>query len=132
MGLMDPFNQVTQDFKFRPTVRLFSSTNFVTFCEDLGNDLLTTAYGFVENVFRAWHDLGVQTPSDPTNGNKSGVFWNPHSLDPKNETRSYARSAHYNGAPKTRPNYHLLTGHAVSKIIFDGKTATGVEVSHFL
>lgn len=90
---------------------------------------LTTTWGRVENIFQAWHELGVQVPPDPTNGNKSGVFWNPSSLDPKDETRSYARTAHYNGVPKTRPNYHLLAGQAVSKITFDGRKAAGVEVS---
>lgn len=99
------------------------------FCDALLKDFLTATCDFAENIFQAWHELGVQIPSDPTNGNKSGVFWNPSSLDPKDETRSYARTAHYNGVPKTRPNYHLLTGQAVSKITFDGKKATGVEVS---
>ena len=102
------------------------------FSETLLKDFLTVTCDFAENIFQAWHELGVLIPSYPTNGNKSGVFWNPSSLDPKNETRSYSRSAHYNGVPKSRSNYHLLTGQAVSKITFDGKKATGVEVSSSL
>jgi choline dehydrogenase-like flavoprotein len=43
-------------------------------------------------------------------------------------TRSYARVEHYDPASKRR-NLHLLTGTTVTKILFQGKTATGVQVS---
>jgi choline dehydrogenase len=79
-----------------------------------------------ENFFQAWHSLGISTPSDPNAGIKSGVFWSPSSLDPADETRSYARKAHYDRV-SSRKNYHILTGVAVSKILFNGTTATGVQ-----
>lgn len=127
MDSMDPFSRAIRGSNIRPIVR-FLLKKLLIFSRSstkISNHYLLP---IVENIFRAWHALGIQTPSDPVNGNKSGVFWNPHSLDPKDETRSYARSAHYDGAPKARRNYHLLTGHAVSKITFDRKRATGVEV----
>lgn len=81
-----------------------------------------------ENFFRAWHSLGVQTPKDPGSGAANGVFWAPGTLDPRTETRSDARTAHYDPIAGCRPNYHLLTGHAVSKINFVDQKATEVEV----
>jgi choline dehydrogenase len=69
----------------------------------------------------------VPTPVDPGSGNAKGAFWAPSSLDPKDETRSYARTAHYDRVIAERPNYHLVTETAVTKILFDGKTAVGVE-----
>ena len=70
----------------------------------------------------------MQTPQDPGSGAATGVFWGPSSLDPRTETRSDARTAYYDPVVGQRPNYHLLTGHAVSKISFKGQKATGVEV----
>lgn len=69
----------------------------------------------------------MPTPKDPGNGDAKGAFWAPSSLDPKDETRSYARTAHYDRVIGQRPNYHLLTETAVCKILFDGKRATGVD-----
>ncbi|KAL1619147.1 hypothetical protein SLS56_010235 [Neofusicoccum ribis] len=81
-----------------------------------------------KNFFRGCYSLGISTPPDPGAGNKTGVFWAPSSKDPSNQTRSYARSAHYDRVISSRPNYHLLPLHAVSKILFSGnKTAHGVE-----
>lgn len=81
----------------------------------------------IENFFRGWHSLGVPTPNDPGSGDAKGVFWAPSSLDPRDETRSYARTAHYDRVVTSRPNYHLLTNTAVRRVIFKGKTAVGVE-----
>jgi choline dehydrogenase len=65
----------------------------------------------------AWKTTpGVTFPKDGAEG-KAGVIWVPRSVDPKNETRSYARTAHYDPV-KSRSNYVLLTGHKVAKIGF--------------
>jgi choline dehydrogenase len=80
-----------------------------------------------ENFFQAWHSLGVPTPRDPGSGDARGAFWAPSSLDPKDETRSYARTAHYDRVIGSRPNYHLITNTVVSRIIFKGKRAVGTE-----
>ena len=82
---------------------------------------------WTDNFFQAWSSLGVSTPKDPSDGFAGGAFWAPSSLDPKDETRSYARTAHYDRVIGSRPNYHLLTDTAMSKIIFSGTTAVGVE-----
>lgn len=42
-------------------------------------------------------------------------------------TRSYAKTAYYDGIAAELPNYHLLTGHQVTRIVFEGTNATGVE-----
>ena len=80
-----------------------------------------------ENFIRAWHSLGIQSPEDPSGGTATGVYFGSSSLDPRNESRSDSQTAHYNTV-SSRPNYHLLTGNAVSRINFVGQNATGVEV----
>jgi choline dehydrogenase-like flavoprotein len=55
---------------------------------------------------------------------KTGLYWYPQFMDPKSVTRSYGRTGHYDGL--NRANYQLLTGSKVTKIVFDGTTATGV------
>jgi choline dehydrogenase-like flavoprotein len=81
----------------------------------------------IKNFFRGWAELGVKTPTDPGAGIKSGAFWAPSSLDPKDETRSYARAAHYDLVINSRPNYHLIPSNAVTKIIIKSSHATGVQ-----
>jgi choline dehydrogenase-like flavoprotein len=59
-----------------------------------------------------------------------GAHWIPNTLDPATQTRSYARTAHYDPV-KNRPNLHLLPGTKVTQITFRGNTATGVKVRLF-
>lgn len=91
-------------------------------------NLSITTNNWVENFFDGWHSLGFTTPKDPSSGNKSGVFWAPSSLDPKDETRSYARTAHYDRVIAFRPNYHLLTESAVQKILIQEGKAIGAQL----
>lgn len=42
-------------------------------------------------------------------------------------TRSHAGRNHYERVAGSRPNYHLLASHMVSKILFTGKRAKGVN-----
>jgi choline dehydrogenase len=82
----------------------------------------------IKNFFDAFHELGVTTPEDPSDGSAKGVFWVPSTLDPIERTRSYARTAHYDRIAATRPNYHVLPLAAATRILFDGPNkATGVE-----
>jgi len=67
----------------------------------------------------------VELPIDGAGG-KSGLFWHPTSVDPKNYYRSYARTGHYDSII-SRPNFEVITMHKVKKIDFDGTTATGVS-----
>jgi choline dehydrogenase len=100
-----------------------STTQMVHHC--LGRRLIPFLYA--EYFFRGWNSLGVKTPKDPGAGVKSGVFWAPSSLDPKDKTRSYARTAHYDRVIGSRSNYHLLTNSAVQRITIKNGKAIGVE-----
>jgi choline dehydrogenase-like flavoprotein len=78
----------------------------------------------------AWVDVpGVDFPRDGSDG-RAGVISVPTSMDPKNYTRSYARTGHYDRV-KNRPNYSILTGHKVVKINFStyGRSITATSVS---
>jgi len=85
----------------------------------------TYQYPATKAVIDAWREVpGVEFPPDSGSG-KPGVYWYPQFMDPKTVTRSYARTGHYSN--QNRPNYHLVTGQKVTKILFDGTTATGVS-----
>jgi choline dehydrogenase len=82
----------------------------------------------VKDFFNAFHELGVTTPGDPSDGSAKGVFWVPSTLDPVERTRSYARSAHYDRVATARPNYHVLPMAAATRILFDeSNKAVAVE-----
>lgn len=81
----------------------------------------------VENFWDAAIEDGVTPAPDSNNGSPVGLFYLLRTLDPDTETRSYARSAHYDRVIATRPNYHLLPEQQVSKVVFEGKKAVGVE-----
>lgn len=82
----------------------------------------------IKNFFNAFHELGITTPEDPSDGSAKGVFWAPSTLDPVERTRSYARTAHYDRVAAARPNYHIFPMIAVTRILFDkNKRAIGVE-----
>lgn len=83
---------------------------------------------FPELFFKAWQQLGISTPKDGANGGAIGAFWFPSSVDPRDRTRSYARTAYYE-PHKGRSNFHLLTGKTVTKLVLDGNIAKGVKVS---
>jgi choline dehydrogenase len=73
--------------------------------------------GEIEIKVDAWRGVpGVEFPKDGSAG-EPGVIWVPTSQDPKNVTRSYARTGHYDPV-KTRPNYSILTRHKGAKIEF--------------
>jgi choline dehydrogenase len=84
-------------------------------------------FGAIVQFFSGWLSLGIRVPVDPGDGKKAGVFWGPSSLDPKDETRSYARTAHYDRVIGSRPNYHLISNSIVTKIDIQDGVARGVE-----
>lgn len=67
-------------------------------------------------VRTAWTELGVPQQKEGAGGDAYGVFWFPSSQDPKTQTRSYARTGHFDGVAN-RSNYHLLVGHKVTEVI---------------
>ena len=72
-----------------------------------------------------WRDMpGVSFRPDSGTG-LPGLYWYPTFMDPTTATRSYARTGHYENV--RRPNYHLLTGSKVNKILLQGTKAYGVR-----
>lgn len=69
---------------------------------------------------------GIELPLGGHSGHH-GAFYYPLAVDPVTHLRSYARTAHWDGLD--RPNYDLLTGHRVNKVLLQGKQnlATGVQ-----
>ena len=120
-GFNGPVQSSYPVFQF-PSISMFSSSFGSQY---RGRYLIHIVH--TESFFRGWYSLDIKTPKDPGAGKKRGVFWAPSSLDPKDETRSYARTAHYDRVIGSRPNYHLLTNTPVQRIsIRDGK-AFGAE-----
>jgi choline dehydrogenase-like flavoprotein len=57
-----------------------------------------------------------------------GALWTPSNLDPRDQTRSYAKTAYHDRSAR-RQNYHLLAQQQVTRVLFTDKKATGVEVT---
>jgi choline dehydrogenase-like flavoprotein len=72
-----------------------------------------------EYFFQGWNSIGVPTQPEPNAGNGNGVFYGAISLFAKNQSRASANDAYYLPIAGKRPNFHLITEHAVSKINFD-------------
>ncbi|CZS97710.1 related to alcohol oxidase [Rhynchosporium agropyri] len=79
------------------------------------------------NFWNAATAEGIAPRRDPNAGDATGLFWLLRALDPVKRVRSYARTVHYERVKSSRPNYHLLPEHAVSKVLFKDKKAIGVE-----
>jgi choline dehydrogenase-like flavoprotein len=60
-------------------------------------------------------------------GNNIGAAWIPSTLDGKNVTRSYGRTAHYNPVAH-RQNLELLIKHYVSTVSIIDKIARGINI----
>lgn len=91
--------------------------------------------GETENFQDAMQSLGIAQSADQA-GSALGAFWSPNSLDPRNQTRSSARSAYYDGfaadpaagtsgpaeakgrhGRHRRKNLHALTGAHVTRLL---------------
>lgn len=80
--------------------------------------------GVVAEMESFKHMPGVEFPPDSGSG-QPGVFWFPQFMNPATGNRSYARTGHYLNVK--RPNYTIITGMKVFKVIFNETTATGVS-----
>ncbi|KAF2015792.1 GMC oxidoreductase [Aaosphaeria arxii CBS 175.79] len=79
-----------------------------------------------EKIIRhAWNELGVPTQKEGSGGDAFGVIWFPSSQDAQTQTRSYARTGHYDNVAN-RSNYHLLVGHAVNDLVL-AEASSGEE-----
>ncbi|KAH8728333.1 choline dehydrogenase-like protein [Phaeosphaeriaceae sp. PMI808] len=79
-----------------------------------------------ENLYNGALSLGILPSRDPNNGDATGVFRLQRSVDAISQTRSSARINRYD-RNIVRPNYHVLSNTAVSRVLFEGTTAVGVE-----
>jgi choline dehydrogenase len=79
------------------------------------------------NWWQAALDSGIAVAPDPNSGDNRGAFFFPTFLDAANGTRSDARINHYERVKASRPNYHILADNTVSKVLFNGTLAIGVE-----
>ncbi|KAJ0114872.1 hypothetical protein J7T55_004614 [Diaporthe amygdali] len=93
---------------------------------------LTLADRLTENPEGNWwtaaEDIGVTPCEDPNAGNVKGIFWLRLSEDAVTRHRNHARINHYERVIATRPNYHLLPGTTVAKVLFEGTRAAGIEL----
>jgi choline dehydrogenase-like flavoprotein len=81
---------------------------------------------YTANTYNGAVSLGIQPAIDPNNGYAQGIFRLVRSVDPKTQTRSSARINRYDRDAE-RSNYHILPNTAVSRVLFKGSTAVGVE-----
>ncbi|KAL0783336.1 hypothetical protein CaCOL14_001242 [Colletotrichum acutatum] len=83
------------------------------------------------NFLDAMHGLGISTPLDQ-GCNPLGVYLTTHSIHPTNQSRSSARTAHYDQI-MNRANLDILTGFQATKLLFntggEKPRAMGVEYS---
>ncbi|KAK3935454.1 hypothetical protein QBC46DRAFT_50935 [Diplogelasinospora grovesii] len=79
------------------------------------------------NWWNAAKSVGLQPVKDPNAGSNPGIFWIPSVLNATTMTRSYARRNHYDRVIASRPNYHVLASNSVSKVLFGGTQAIGVN-----
>ncbi|KAL2063508.1 hypothetical protein VTL71DRAFT_5313 [Oculimacula yallundae] len=70
---------------------------------------------------------GIDYPRDGLEG-KAGVFWVPSSVDPKTETRSFAKTGYYSPI-QNRTNYAIITANKVVKINFVQKQGSIIATS---
>lgn len=77
-------------------------------------------------LMEAWKGMkGVVFPEDSGAG-EAGVYWYPTFMDPVKVVRSYARTGHVDGKAGVRPNYVLMIGAKVTRVVMEGGRAVGV------
>lgn len=81
--------------------------------------VLTTS---AENIVKATKALGIPI-DDQAIGKAIGGYFSPHNLDTKSVTRSSAKEAYYASAVQ-QPNFYLLAGNQVSRILTSGPKGT--------
>ncbi|KAK3320154.1 hypothetical protein B0T19DRAFT_282750 [Cercophora scortea] len=95
----------------------------------LQNSYPSYIFPSASNWWNAAKAVGFPAIQDPNDGTKPGVFAIPSVLDARNGayTRSYSKINHYDRVSASRPNYHILSSHTVSKVRFSGTKAVGVD-----
>ncbi|KAL1798793.1 hypothetical protein ACET3X_002830 [Alternaria dauci] len=75
-----------------------------------------------KNLVQATQELGIPI-NDQATGNALGGYFCPHNQDPETVTRSSAREA-YHASAEARPNYHILTGNLVTRVLTESCSGT--------
>ncbi|KAL3417224.1 GMC oxidoreductase [Phlyctema vagabunda] len=85
-------------------------------------------YGLLDKAWpRTFEKMGLAVDSDPRNGLALGDYTNLLNLNLTKKSRSYAATAYYLPAAK-RPNFKILTGAHVQKILFNDPKTGGENV----
>ncbi|ROV88058.1 hypothetical protein VMCG_10417 [Cytospora schulzeri] len=87
-------------------------------------------YSMVQPFFDAVSSLGTPVNPDPDSGDSWGAFLATSAINNQNWQRSSSRTGYLDPVDTERDNLHVLTGHQVTKVLFDttnGVTATGVQ-----
>ncbi|KAF8242720.1 GMC oxidoreductase [Wilcoxina mikolae CBS 423.85] len=117
----DPEQAKEFDIEYDPTAHGFTGPIQAAFPNFI--------YPQLKAIKDAMKKFRIPNPIDGTNGNAIGALWVSNAINPKSQTRSYAKTAYHDVAAR-RSNYHLLTQQQVTKILFDkNKKATGVTFS---
>ncbi|KDN43206.1 GMC oxidoreductase [Tilletiaria anomala UBC 951] len=80
---------------------------------------------FIQSVTRV---TGIQMNADPYNGMNLGPFVATSAINPANWTRSFSRTG-YLDPVLGRSNLYVLTGHLVTKVLFDNSSASAVRAT---
>ena len=119
---------------FTPPIESYREEGNVTWDMDFhGQDgpLSTTFppqfFPHMHNKIAAHKALGIPVKEEQGSGDIVGSIWYTQSTRADDFTRSYSKREFYDPV-KDRPNLHFLAENTVTRILFDGTTAVGVEV----
>lgn len=84
-------------------------------------------YPDMKNIWKAAKAADTTFPIEGASGEAVGAYWVPTALNPTTQTRSHSRNGYYDPIA-SRKNLHLLPGHRVNEILFNGLTANGVQM----
>lgn len=87
-------------------------------------------YAMVQPFFDAVSSLGTPVNADPDSGDSWGAFLATSAINNDDWQRCSSRNGYLDAIDTERSNIHVLTGHQVTKVLFDttgSVTATGVQ-----
>lgn len=120
---------------FTPPIESYRSQGNVTWDMDVhgheGPISTTFPPQFLPSTVRklaAHKALGIPLKEEQGSGDNVGSIWYPVSIRADDWTRSYSKREFYDPV-KDRSNLHFLAGNTVTRIVFEGTTAVGVEVT---
>ena len=119
---------------FVPPIGSFQARSNLTWNPDVhgSNGPITATFAMqywpsTNYIIAAEKSLGIPQKHDQADGDPVGGIWFPSSIRAEEYTRSYSKREYYDVA-KAWGNLHLLADTTVTRILFDGETAVGVEV----